>query len=546
MRNLISTFFVIQFLSFSIYAQITNPVPASIKSSGITVGVSDWTTIRESSNQLPFTRINMLKGPHDGTGRLFVNDLRGFMWIIIDGNPTPFLSVKGRFENFIDNPGKGTGFGAFAFHPKFSENGIFYTSHAEKADSDTADFKVLVDDRSGFPMQWVLTEWTMDDPASDRFEGVSREVMRWEFPNLLHGVQDLAFNPTVEEGDVDFGNLYICIGDGGSSILFLEDNLQNTRSHLGTIFRIDPRGHNSSNGNYGIPVDNPYYQSSDSLTLAEIWCYGFRNPHRISWDPAGKHEMIIGDIGEMNIEELNLGKAGANYGWGVREGPFLYNRQAGREYVFDLPSDDSINHYVYPVAMYDHDEGSAIVGGFVYRGNRVPDLKDMYICGDIVSGRLFVVPADSLRQGRITLLEELHLEDSMGAPINLLQEVPGGRADLRFGVDQEGEIYILTKGDGIIRRFLSETITSLHSTNEVGQVFSVAPNPVTHGVNIDLSDQKLLGTDLMILSQDQKILFRERISSPSTYLNMQSWPAGIYYVRIGDENSGKTQPIIKN
>jgi len=481
----------------------------------------------------------------DGTRRLFVNDLRGFLWIIIDGKPAPFLSVKGKFDNFIDTPGKGTGFGAFSFHPKFAENGTFYTSHAEKANSDTADFKVPVDDHSGFPMQWVLTEWKMDNPMNDRFEGTSRELIRWDFPNHLHGVQDITFNPTAMEGEPDYGMLYICIGDGGSSILFLEENIQNTHSHLGTIFRIDPAGTNSRNGKYRIPSDNPYFNGRDSMTLEEIWCYGFRNPHRISWDPEGNHKMLIADIGEMNIEEINLGKAGANYGWGVREGTFLYEREAGRANVFDLPADDSLNNYSYPVAMYDHDEGSAIVGGYVYRGSAIPELQGMYVCGDIVSGRLFITPIDGLLQGHIAPLGELHLSDSIGNPITLLQEVPGARADLRFGIDHDGEIYILTKGDGVIRRFISETTSALDNTKELTQTFIVAPNPSVDELQIKMMDHRMFGADLSIISAEQKIIFRSKVSSSTIRVNLQDVPSGLYFVRIGNRFISETQALIK-
>ena len=76
----------------------------------------------------------------------------------------------------------------------------------------------------------------------------------------------------------------------------------------GSILRIDPQGTDSQNGAYGIPPDNPFANDGDPNTLGEIWAYGFRNPHRFSWDTGGNGKMLIGNIGEDNIEEVELGK----------------------------------------------------------------------------------------------------------------------------------------------------------------------------------------------------------------------------------------------
>jgi glucose/arabinose dehydrogenase len=93
------------------------------------------------------------------------------------------------------------------------------------------------------------------------------------------------------------GKLYICIGDGQSTIKGFPLNTSRLDAILGSILRIDPSGNNSANGKYGIPSDNPWVGDADPNTLGEIWAMGFRNPHRISWDTAGDGKMLSGDIG---------------------------------------------------------------------------------------------------------------------------------------------------------------------------------------------------------------------------------------------------------
>jgi len=161
--------------------------------------------------------------------------------------------------------------------------------------------------------------------------------------------------------------------------------------------------------------------------------------------------MLIGDIGQANIEEVNLGIAGADYGWSAREGTFALDPDDVTR-VLDLPPFDASFDVTYPVAQYDHDEGNAIVGGFVYRGDAVPELFGQYVFGDIVNGRIFFVDADALELGRQAPIEELTLLRD-GEPISLLDLVDAPRADLRFGQDLDGELYVTTKQDGMVRTF---------------------------------------------------------------------------------------------
>ena len=238
--------------------------------------------------------------------------------------------------------------------------------------------------------------------------------------------------------------LYLALGDGGN---FPSGDLdragQNPASALGKILRIDPL--QDGQHTYSVPGDNPFV--GDRSFLPEIWALGFRHPQRFSWDDDGT--MLIADIGENAVEEINIGQAGGNYGWREREGTFTVD-DSGR--VYELPPFDGSFDFLYPAAQYDHGEGRAITGGFVYHGSEVPDLAGRYVFGDIVNGRIFHVDASDLENGRETEIEELVLLRD-DAPVTLLDVVDAPRTDLRFGQDENGEIYITTKQDGMIRTF---------------------------------------------------------------------------------------------
>jgi hypothetical protein len=157
---------------------------------------------------------------------------------------------------------------------------------------------------------------------------------------------------------------------------------------------------------------------------------------------------------------VNLGEAGANYGWSMREGTYLVVHDNEHD-VFALPPGDATLGFTYPVLHYDHDEDDhAISGGYVYRGTTIPELVGEYVFGDLVSGRIFHAPVSALDGTGQAVFEELRLIDATDQVEKSLLEIIGGdgpapRADLRFGIDGAGEIYLVTKRDGKIRRLMS-------------------------------------------------------------------------------------------
>jgi hypothetical protein len=261
--------------------------------------------------------------------------------------------------------------------------------------------------------------------------------------------------------------------------------LQRLDTLAGTLMRIDPRSPSQSGGqaglgDYTIPASNPFVDG-DPNTFDEIYAHGFRNGHRMAWDEDGT--LFVMNVGHAQVEEINRITPGGNYGWALREGTFINgndianggNGDADDVFANTLTDAQDVDfrgqEYLYPVAQYDHGEGSAIAGGFVYRGNDLPQLQGKFIFGDIVNGRMFVADVDAIKSVDITeptgtaLVKSLQLYTTsptgVETDVTLQQLVGSSRADLRLGIDSQGEIYIMTKTDGFIRKLVSDFVGPL-------------------------------------------------------------------------------------
>ena len=354
----------------------------------------------------------------------------------------------------------------------------------------------------------VLVEWTDSNISNSTFEGSARELLRVPLNSRIHPMGDLMFNPLARRGDPDWRVLYVACGDGGSGDQKTGPRLNPQRldTMVGKILRIIPdlTEHTdasvvSDNGRYRIPRDNPFVTIDGARK--EIWAYGLRNPHRLSWDvnpanPANNH-LIAAVIGLHTWETVVMIHKGANYGFPQREGTetLLADNTAGK-----LPGVDAIPVHLsdsitrgtvvptYPVVQYGHVErgGDAIAGGFVYWGTAVPKLRGKYVLGDISTGRLWwtdykeMLAADAGHSHTVAEMHELHIwwDDpndttdrgklystlvpivsagyhSRGGKAAVLPGKstlsPTGRVDLRLAIDRGGELYLLTKSDGMIR-----------------------------------------------------------------------------------------------
>lgn len=190
---------------------------------------------------------------------------------------------------------------------------------------------------------------------------------------------------------------------------------------------------------------------TDPLVRKEIWAYGFRNPHRMCWDLTHGNRMLVADIGESNIEEINIVEKGGDYGWSTVEGTYGISTKTNLTIVYPL-SKSELELYNAPFGQYDHNDGNAISGGFVYQGPyRV--LQDKYFFGDIVNGKLLYMNLD--QQLTDSSVYEIAIVEN-GLETNLKEISHSNRVHLRIGYDlYSGQLFIMTKGDGKIRRVAS-------------------------------------------------------------------------------------------
>ena len=450
-------------------APLADPLPESIAKGDIVIALTPFLRAPRSIDPAkPATtndahaRLQYLL-PVPGLGeRLMFNDLRGLLYATDrqGSPPVVYLDLRRMNVDFHNHafPNE-AGLLGFAFHPEFAlpgkpGYGKFYTAFSSGPDSGTAVYA----DEIGSNQESVIREWTAADPGARKFRGTSREVLRVGQFSPTHNIGTIAFNPTAKPGARDYGLLYACLGDGGGR----DDPMQYAQSlaePLGGIIRIDPLAAGADGkAGYGIPPDNPFVATPGAAP--ELWAYGLRHPQQFSWDADGR--MFIGDIGQDQIEEVNIGQAGANYGWRIREGTFATAFGVGASTVgpvYARPAEDA-ETLVYPVAQYDHDEGFAVGGGFVYRGAAIPALAGRYVFTDIARGRLFTIKTAGLVPGSPTLIEELRLlidgeERSLAEVAGFANTYHGPdhpRVDARLGIDQQGELYVLTKGDGWIRK----------------------------------------------------------------------------------------------
>lgn len=435
---------------------LPDPVPSSL---GLTV--EEFAQLPKSEPTPPPTdqrlvrwaRINHVGEVPDGSGRLYVPDLNGNMYLLDHGVQHVYLDIKAQFPDFFSGRGLGSGAGFITFHPDFRRNGKFYTVHTENGAALSKPTTFPPETNPPF-LHSIITEWTATDPSADTFSGTHREIMRLGEHGQIHAIQQIDFNPYARKGSRDYGVLYIASGDGGKGASTTVP--QELTNPFGKVLRINPLGTNGTGGQYGIPPDNPYAGQTDKVQ--EIYARGFRDPHRFSWDPA-TGRLYLGHIGEHRIEAVDEVRAGDNFGWSEREGPFVFKRGDSQCGVYPLPPDDAQYGYTYPVAAFDHnpppghplcsDSGHAIDGGYVYRGS-IPELRGKYLFTDLVDGRIFFTEQREMRRGG-PLAQIYQAQVYVDGQRTTFQELVGDqRVDLRFGQDGKGELYLIAKANGKI------------------------------------------------------------------------------------------------
>ncbi len=474
----------------------SNPIPEPIVKRGLAVEIKDLARLPDTRALRPavqdiapdaWARVSYVRDLPDG--RRFANDSRGRLYLIDSNNqPHVYLDFAAQFPLAFYKRLE-SGFIGFVFHPEFANNGLLYTVHSETAQGNpkVPDFIPIGYGLKDVTYHNVITEWRATNPAAVTFEGTRREILRdaHVVENLTHPMGAVEFNPTAKPGDPDYGLLYTSGSDhgfsnGGGPDASNPAQTQRLDSIMTAILRIDPRSPSATHGqkglgDYTIPMANKFAADGDPKTLGEIYAYGFRNAHRLSWDTDGT--MFADDIGMDNIEEVNIVRNGENYGWMKREGYFENGRVRGGalNQLFPLPPDILDGRvkdgFTYPVVVYDHDEGRAISGGFAYHG-RIAALRGKYVFGDVPTGRVFAADLAAMKKAddgiprTVAPIEEiqLYVRDETGKRVDvsfrdLVDKTMGKkmpRADLHISRSRDGELFLTSRQDGMIRMLVPD------------------------------------------------------------------------------------------
>ena len=306
--------------------------------------------------------------------------------------PELFGDIRGRVET-NDSPGDERGLLGIAFHPDWPVTEEVFLAYTALGGSYLEDrvsrFTVAGDGTLNEGSEEILL--AIDDNYSNHNGGM------------------IAFGPD--------GMLYVGTGDGGSGG-DPDENGQNTQALLGKILRIDVDTV-SAPYPYGLPTDNPFID--DPSFAPEIHSWGWRNPWRFSFD-RGTGELWVGDVGQNQIEEIDVAVAGSNYGWNTYEGTSCYD---------DTNNACDDGGFTVPVLEYPHTSGrNAVIGGYVYRGNAIPALVGTYVFGDASSAEIFQL-----------------LFDNQGAPRDLddagVVIADAGDYASSFAEDADGELYFM-------------------------------------------------------------------------------------------------------
>ena len=337
----------------------------------------------------------LLTAPPGDLIRLFIVEQSGAIRIIKNGTllPAAFLDLGDSIST-----GSEQGLLGLAFAPDYATSGRFYVSYTNKHGPLAAGTS-------------VIERYTVSGNTDVANAASGQRLLTLDDPYSNHNGGMIAFGPD------DY--LYYGMGDGGGGGDPLNSG-QDRSDLFASMLRLDVSG----SGAYTIPASNPY--ATHPTYRHELWSYGLRNPWRWSFDRQ-TGDLYIGDVGQGAREEIDIQLAsssgGENYGWRTMEGSSCYGASSCNQTGLTLPELD-----------YDHSQGCAVTGGYVYRGSAV-SLRGRYLYADYCGGWV--------RSFRY----------SGGAATDQRDEpalAPGGNIT-SFGEDAAGEVYVLTQGGSIYR-----------------------------------------------------------------------------------------------
>lgn len=373
-------------------------------------------------------------------GRALIADQIGVVRLLgRDGRleETPVLTLTNRLSAINLGAFDERGLLSLALHPDFQQNRRLFAIY-------TAPRRATAP--TNYDCTLRLSEFTLPAGEPLRVDAGSEKILlEVDKPYFNHNGGRMAFGPD--------GFLYLSVGDGGGPKgcdigegHVPEGNGQNTKTLLAKILRLDVSGPDAARGTaYRIPADNPFADGRNGLP--EIFAYGVRNPWGLTFDRGGDHSLLIGDVGQMRWEEVNIIQRGGNYGWPLREGFDGFNREHPELAPTSRPETglrgepllDPVLAYKNVAGFKGDPEvmGNSITGGFLYRGKALPDLTGSYVFGDWAGiqgqpqGRLFAArPAAGTGPWTMDLIR-------VGRPYGCVTA---------FGEDNEGELYVLTNG----------------------------------------------------------------------------------------------------
>ncbi|MBL7662368.1 PQQ-dependent sugar dehydrogenase [bacterium] len=321
----------------------------------------------------------------DHSTRLYVLEQAGKIKIVENAAilATPFLDISTEISS-----GGERGLLGLAFHPDYQSNRRFFI-YVTNPQGDIEIFEYKASAKNSL----------VADPAS------KKSIIQIPHPKYgNHNGGCLKFGPD--------GYLYFATGDGGGAG-DTRGNAQNLSSLLGKMLRIDI---NAKAGTYQVPHDNPFTDdlSAKKGIKPEIWAYGLRNPWRFSFDRK-TGVLYAGDVGQNRVEEIDIIERGANYGWNIMEGMFCFKPEKGclREKL------------KMPIQQYARKSGTSIIGGYIYRGKKIPELTGKYLFGDFTGGMIWTLTPNAN--------DQWSRADLIAAPGMISS----------FGEDQAGELYVL-------------------------------------------------------------------------------------------------------
>lgn len=417
----------------------------------------------------------------DGTDRLFVVQQRGLIFVF---NNSSSVSTRKTFLNLsakVSPTNSEGGLLGLAFHPNYESNRYFYVNY-------TFDSASVLRSR----ISRFTTSLSNPDSAVAGSELILFTLVQ---PFSNHNGGKVLFGPD--------GYLYLSFGDGGSGG-DPQGNGQNRATFLGKILRINVDS--ASNGNvYAIPPTNPYYQNQLGYK-EEIYCYGLRNTWKFSFDfPTNR--LYGADVGQITYEEINIIENGKNYGWNKMEGFHCYGT-----------CDTTGKGFVRPIFEYNHDTGLSVTGGYVYRGNLMPDLYGKYIYGDYNRGKIWALTYDGVNPvTNSRLLDTTFFISS-------------------FGIDKNNELLVCSYANGIICKLSNTSLITLNLKMAIEGLHNTGTNTLNKKDSVKVFVHQLV-SPYTVLDSSKTTIDSLTYSGVFVFKNA---PTGKYYLRINNRNTMET------